>query len=586
MDRAHPRWAVAALGAPIVALVAVGAFLGSYPLLPEEARYAELAREIAQSGWVVPRLNGVVYLEKPPLLSWLGAWLLSLGLGAESALRLASAAGSLLATGSIAWFATRAAGARAGVMAAALLTAFPFATAHGRVFATDAPFHGALTLALAVVGVEILEGRARTARLLGAGVALAAATLLRGPVASLALFGPVALFVGIRADGWRMAAKRALLPSLVACALSAPWFVAAEMAHPGFFQFFFVQHNLERVVASEEAKELHREPFWFYLPILLGGCGAAALAVPWSAVRAFARREEPRIGRALGFALAVAGWMTLLFTVSSGKRASYVLTVFPWLAFALACAFEETLSSARARKVLGLLWAPSALVAVVAVVALLAKAEANLTFATPLELAALSMALLATGLAPCVLLLWRRPAGAALCAAGGVALGLATGAHAAAKFETQGEMVISLPGATIPLRLENLTQRRLARRAAEAVGPKGLVADLGRYRHATTFYAGRLTAVFGSPGELEYGVEHARADPEVASRFRRVKELPEILAGPMPIALVARWAELVAAEPVVGSAPIRGKAPFDRVELWAVDRVAKYVVVTNRPAEK
>ena len=38
---------------------------------PDEARYAEVAREMRLSGsWAVPRLNGEVYTQKPPLFFW------------------------------------------------------------------------------------------------------------------------------------------------------------------------------------------------------------------------------------------------------------------------------------------------------------------------------------------------------------------------------------------------------------------------------------------------------------------------------------------------------------------------------------
>ncbi len=75
-------WALAAL----LALLWL-ATLGTRPLFnPDEGRYAEIPREMLSGGdWVIPHLNGLAYIEKPPLQYWATA--LSYRLFGPSAVR-------------------------------------------------------------------------------------------------------------------------------------------------------------------------------------------------------------------------------------------------------------------------------------------------------------------------------------------------------------------------------------------------------------------------------------------------------------------------------------------------------------------
>ena len=64
------RWIYGALAALLTLLWL--ATLAARPLFnPDEGRYAEIPREMQSGGdWVVPHLNGLAYIEKPPLQYW------------------------------------------------------------------------------------------------------------------------------------------------------------------------------------------------------------------------------------------------------------------------------------------------------------------------------------------------------------------------------------------------------------------------------------------------------------------------------------------------------------------------------------
>src|SRR5271154_2716905 len=74
------------------------ATLASRPLFdPDEGRYAEIPREMLSGGdWVIPHLNGVAYMEKPPLQYWATAMSLRVFGQSEFAARFYTALTALL----------------------------------------------------------------------------------------------------------------------------------------------------------------------------------------------------------------------------------------------------------------------------------------------------------------------------------------------------------------------------------------------------------------------------------------------------------------------------------------------------------
>ena len=125
-ERTHPWWDVAALTFTFGLLLLFG--LQDIALVnPDEGRYAEVPREMVASGdYVTPRLNGVLYFEKPPLVYWaIAGFIRVFGLGelsVRSVPALFALAGVLITYGATRRLAGRFAGlASAGVLGSSLL---------------------------------------------------------------------------------------------------------------------------------------------------------------------------------------------------------------------------------------------------------------------------------------------------------------------------------------------------------------------------------------------------------------------------------------------------------------------------------
>src|SRR5690349_23692924 len=110
-------------GQLIVLLIAAVIFLGcivSPPALMDDmdATQAQIARTMLESGdWVTARINGVVYLEKPPLKYWLIALSFRIFGVHDWAARIPTALAAVLLCWVTALFGTWAFGARAGTYA-------------------------------------------------------------------------------------------------------------------------------------------------------------------------------------------------------------------------------------------------------------------------------------------------------------------------------------------------------------------------------------------------------------------------------------------------------------------------------------
>jgi 4-amino-4-deoxy-L-arabinose transferase-like glycosyltransferase len=180
MPRAPSRLGLAA-PVPILALAAIVALvaavswgLGAYPLLdPDEGRNAEVAREMMAGGdFVLPRLDGLPYLDKPVLFFAADALSQRLLGAGEAAARLPALVFALATAALTAWFAGRLFGRRARWIAgiAALAAPLPIAFARTVIFDSALTFFMVVALCAFYLAIEAARREAEAADLLPAAV--------------------------------------------------------------------------------------------------------------------------------------------------------------------------------------------------------------------------------------------------------------------------------------------------------------------------------------------------------------------------------------------------------------------------------
>jgi 4-amino-4-deoxy-L-arabinose transferase-like glycosyltransferase len=282
---------------------------------PDEGRYAEIAREmLLLRDWLIPHLNLVPYLEKPPLVYWLTSASFTAFGFAEWAARLPAAlaalAGLYLAYG----LGRTLGGERQGLFGALVLATCGGYVILARLLTLDMVFSFFLNLGIALGYLALSRERRRL--WLSAYLALALAVLVKGPVALVLaglIWGLAALLKGrqailalIRPGSW------ALLAAVV-----LPWFFLVARRYPQFPRFFLWEHHVERYV---DGLAYHAEPWWYFGPVLLG------ILLPWTGLLPWALGRRGAINSDDRRFLVLWAWVVLaFFSLSRGKLVTYIL---------------------------------------------------------------------------------------------------------------------------------------------------------------------------------------------------------------------------------------------------------------------
>jgi 4-amino-4-deoxy-L-arabinose transferase-like glycosyltransferase len=316
-----------------------------------EARAAQNAQRMIDDGdWGLPRLyDGQAELQKPPAFYWFVAAIAELRGGTVDrwAVRLPSTLAALL-TVFLVWHWLAAQGrTSAGLIAGMVLASSLHFTSLARTGRIDMSLTAAITASL-----FLLEGAAgRRCRALLAGLTLALAILLKGPIGialPLAVLGvwvrwqrlwPIATSRCPLGSTWLAGWMPPALAAMLGITLASPWFIWMNEKTGGeFLRVFFWYHNVQRALGDAPALAIH--PWWYYLPRF------ALDFLPWTpalfaAAWLYCRRTAARSDRSAAFGLIWLLAMVGVLSLARFKRADYLLPAFPGAAIFIGCVAER-----------------------------------------------------------------------------------------------------------------------------------------------------------------------------------------------------------------------------------------------------
>lgn len=338
--------AIASLSVFLLALAALR------PLsLPDEGRYADVGRWMLMSGdWLAPRLNGIPFFHKPPLLHWLQASAFAvMGVGAWSARCVPAVHAILMLV--VMYLAVRSYAsekmARDSVLILGSSLGFLIA---GQYVNHDMLVASWISIAVWCFALSFQPQDKVDVRLSLMGFAACAMGLLSKGLIGFVLPGMV-MFVWLMWTGQMGRIKQMpwVRGVLLWSAIGLPWFVVGQLHYSDLFNYLIIGQHFSRYVGDEFNNQWG---WWFYVAVL------TVLLFPWSLLilqdlrplQWFKIWRSERQVRSHHFVSLLWVWtlcIGLFFSLPKSKIVGYILPVLPPMACLGALAWQKCLSRGR-----------------------------------------------------------------------------------------------------------------------------------------------------------------------------------------------------------------------------------------------
>jgi hypothetical protein len=323
-----------------------------------DAVQCQIARNMLQSGdWVTARIDGVVYLEKSPLLYWLIASCYKIFGAYDWAARLPVALSSI----GLAWitmlFGAWAFGRRAGLYAGTVIGTCVGLFLFTRIQIPDVTL--TLTIALAMWSfLRALDEREERPRLwacclaasLGLGLLLKSLIALVFPLGAAFFYLVFTRQLLSRRTWVRL---RPLSGAGIVLAIAAPWHIWAMLRNPpyfdltmasipgqwhGFFWFYFINEQLLRFLNLRYPRDYDTVPRSLFWLLHIAWLSPWSVYLPGVFRQSF--RPVDRAGRTRLLALCWIGVVLVFFSFSTTQE-YYSMPCYPALALLIGCAMSS-----------------------------------------------------------------------------------------------------------------------------------------------------------------------------------------------------------------------------------------------------
>ncbi len=332
--------------------------LGNYPLIDvDETRYVGISFEMLKNGdWITPILNGVPFLEKPPLYFWITAFFIKFfGIMTEFTARFGNALLAFLGIFYTFFFSRKVLNTSFAIINSFILMSSLWVLIFSHITILDMGFMVMTMSAIysAILTMFCKEEKNKKYCWWVAYLFMGLSVLMKGLIGIIIpamvvgltficmrkfkeLFKPVYIFPGL----------------LIFCLVALPWHILVYQANGDFWvQDYIIKHHLARFMDSGMGLG-RKQPFWFYIPVIFAGLlpwtfsflasVASGLKITIKDIKIAKTLKtifsvDTKDKKVLLFASVYFLSVFLFFSASSTKLPTYILTLFP--AISLICAY-------------------------------------------------------------------------------------------------------------------------------------------------------------------------------------------------------------------------------------------------------